>query len=98
MEKFAFAEPCLTAAAKRCLGTGPCYGRRPARIAFRNGLLHTMIPIFGLFPAGPRFCAKKKFAWGRSHTRASHGATLKNLGFDIEPAANPLRPTLRDGH
>jgi hypothetical protein len=24
--------------------------------------------------------------------------TLKNLAFAVEPAANPIRPTLRDGH
>ena len=28
----------------------------------------------------------------------SGGGYLKNLAFSIEPAANPSRPTLRDGH
>jgi hypothetical protein len=28
----------------------------------------------------------------------SGGGDLKNLAFSIEPAANPSRQTLRDGH
>ena len=34
----------------------------------------------------------------RSQVRANYCDNLKNLAFAIEPQANPIRPTLRDGH
>jgi hypothetical protein len=36
--------------------------------------------------------------WGKSHMRAGHCRSVKNLTFPIEPSATPLRLTLRDGH
>ena len=35
---------------------------------------------------------------GTSHMTARTCDNLKNLAFAIEPQANPIRPTLRDGH
>ena len=33
-----------------------------------------------------------------SPTPSGRSGDLKNLALTIEPAANPIRPTLRDGH
>jgi hypothetical protein len=39
----------------------------------------------------------KNLLCGTSHTQ-TYCDNLKNLAFAIEPPANPIRPTLRDGH
>jgi hypothetical protein len=36
--------------------------------------------------------------WAMSQMQPWHCDNLKNLAFLIEPPANPIRPTLRDGH
>jgi hypothetical protein len=36
--------------------------------------------------------------WGTSQMQSQTCDNLKNLAFPIEPPANPIRPTLRDGH
>src|ERR1700686_73435 len=58
-----------------------------------------MVPIFGVSFSPPLAVAgSHHLPCGTSQIRAYYCDNLKNLAFPIEPAANPIRPTLRDGH
>ena len=57
-----------------------------------------MIPNLGMSLAAryPRW--RKNLLCGSSQIFQDYYGNLKNLAFAIEPVANPIRPTLRDGH
>jgi hypothetical protein len=60
---------------------------------------YTMIPIlaYRCLPQ-PRWPAENRLLCGRSQIELHPCDNLKNLAFGVEPPANPIRPTLRDGH
>ena len=62
-------------------------------------VLRIMIPILGM--SGSRngqWWRADRFLCARSQMLPVNSDNLKNLGLPVEPPANPIRPTLRDGH
>jgi hypothetical protein len=58
-----------------------------------------MIPNWGIsFSPYSARLQESSLLCGRSQMIPDYCASLKNLAFAVEPAANPIRPTLRDGH
>jgi hypothetical protein len=60
---------------------------------------YTMIPVFLEYcRRQARSLPENCVLWGMSQMQPWSCDNLKNLAFPIEPPANPIRPTLRDGH
>ncbi len=58
-----------------------------------------MVPIVTLrSPSGLQSGAGHHLPCATSQMRTPYWGNLKNLAFAIEPPANPMRPTFRDGH